>query len=118
MFDFEKLHAYKKARTFNKEAHKLLISNTKIKPNLRDQLNRASSSIILNIAEGSGRFTYKEKARYYLISRGSCYECVSVIDILLDIDSISETVHQKLYEQLEEISKILTGLMKSLRCKQ
>jgi len=115
MFDFEKLYVYKKARILNKEIQKLLISSIKIKTNLRDQLSRASSSILLNIAEGSGRFTNKEKTRYYLISRGSCYECVAVFDMLIDMELISQIKHKNFYIQLEEVAKMLTGLIKSLR---
>lgn len=114
MFDFEKLDTYKKARVFNKEVQKLLISQIKIKTNLRDQLGRASSSILLNIAEGSGKFTNKDKSRYYRISRGSCYECVAVLDMLMDMELISPTKHNLLYIQLEEVAKMLTGLIKSL----
>ena len=48
---------------------------------LRDQLDRASSSIVLNIAEGCGRLARAEKAHFYLIARGSAMECIAVFDL-------------------------------------
>ena len=47
---------------------------------LRDQLDRASSSVVLNVAEGAGRTTTPDKRRFYLIARGSAYECAAIID--------------------------------------
>jgi len=57
---------------------------TKLKmPNyLKDHLNRASLSIVLNLAEASGKRTFKEKRRFYHISLGSLRETTAIIDIL------------------------------------
>jgi len=57
MFDFEKLKVYKEAKEFNKEVINLLHENKGIDPYIRDQLKRASISIVINIAEGSGKFS-------------------------------------------------------------
>ncbi len=51
-------------------------------PTLRDQLERASISIILNIAEGAGRRTTPDRRRYFVIAQGSTYECAAILDIL------------------------------------
>jgi four helix bundle protein len=51
-------------------------------PTLRDQLERASTSIILNIAEGAGRRTTPDRRRYFIIAQGSTYECSAILDIL------------------------------------
>ena len=50
--------------------------------NLRDQLERASLSIVLNIAEGAGRCTPPERKRHFIIAQGSTYECAAILDIL------------------------------------
>jgi four helix bundle protein len=50
--------------------------------NLRDQLERASLSIVLNIAEGAGRCTPPERRRHFIIALGSVYECASILDVL------------------------------------
>ena len=49
---------------------------------LRDQLERASTSIVLNIAEGAGRVSRLDRARFFAIARGSAMECAALIDIL------------------------------------
>ena len=49
---------------------------------LRDQLRRASLSVVLNLAEGAGRRSRAEKRRFYVISRGSATECAAVVDVL------------------------------------
>jgi four helix bundle protein len=49
---------------------------------LRDQLERASSSIVLNIGEAAGRFSLPDKARFLAIARGSATECAAIVDVL------------------------------------
>ncbi|MEX1001360.1 MAG: four helix bundle protein [Crocinitomicaceae bacterium] len=90
MFDFEKLEVYVKAKKFNKSVTQFL-ETSKIDKTTKDQLRRASFSIMLNIAEGSGRFTKPDKRNFYVISRGSVFECVSIFDYLKDMGSINET---------------------------
>ena len=50
--------------------------------NLKDQLNRASSSVVLNIAEGFGSSSRGVKRRHYEIARGSAIECIAVLDLV------------------------------------
>ena len=49
---------------------------------LRDQLERASLSIVLNIAEGAGRCTPPERRRHFIIALGSVYECAAILDVI------------------------------------
>ena len=49
---------------------------------LREQLDRASASIVLNIAEGVGRRSAPDRARFFTIARGSAAECAAVLDLL------------------------------------
>ena len=60
MFDFEKLTVYIKAKSINAEI-KTFIQSSKRDPTTKDQLRRASFSIVLNIAEGTGRFSKADK---------------------------------------------------------
>jgi four helix bundle protein len=114
MFDFEKLEVYAKAKKFNKTVTSFL-ENTKIDRNSHDQLKRASFSIMLNIAEGCGRFTKPDKRNFYIISRGSAFECVAIFDYFKDMEVIDETEFNEFYAQLEEISKMLFALIRQLQ---
>jgi four helix bundle protein len=113
MFDFEKLEVYSKAKSLNKEVLKFLRENKSIDNYLRDQLKRASISIIINIAEGSGKFSKADKSNYYAISRGSVYECVSLLEIILDEYYIDQRQYDLFKSQFEVISKMIMGLIKS-----
>lgn len=113
MFDFEKLEVYKKAKQFNKSITQFL-SQIKVDKVTHDQLRRASFSIMLNIAEGSGRYTNKDKRNFYVIARGSAFECVAILDYLCDMGQIKTNDYKQYYSFLEEISKILFSLIKGL----
>ncbi|MCH2231634.1 MAG: four helix bundle protein [Crocinitomicaceae bacterium] len=113
MFDFEKLEVYKKAKDLNKSIAEFL-SNSDCDKTTHDQLRRASFSIMLNIAEGSGRFTKPDKKNFYIIARGSVFECVAIFDYLKDLNKINSNEYEVFYKKFEEISKILFALIKGL----
>ena len=81
MFDFERLEVYTKAKQFNAVVSSFL-EQTKVSKNKKDQLERAAFSIMLNIAEGTGRFTKPDKKNFYIIARGSVHLSVSSLKIL------------------------------------
>jgi four helix bundle protein len=113
MFDFEKLIIYNKAKVFNAEVRSF-IKETKLDPTTKDQLRRASFSIVLNIAEGSGRFSNKDRRHFFVISRSSIFECVAILDVLKDENSIEDVKFNSFYIQSEEISKMLYSMIKNL----
>ena len=110
MFDFEKLEVYKKAKLLNREIISLLRELKQIDSYIRDQLKRASISIVLNIAEGSGKFTKADKRKFYIIARGSTYECVSLLELIFDDAMINKFRFDDLYKKHEELSKMLWKL--------
>ncbi|MGD8307235.1 MAG: four helix bundle protein, partial [Ignavibacteria bacterium] len=81
--------------------------------NVYNQLDRASTSIPLNIAEGNGKFTSKDRCRYFDIARGSALECAACIDVLFRKDCLSEELASYGKEQLKVIVSMLVGLIKS-----
>lgn len=115
LFDFEGLDVYKKAREFRCKLFTLLSSKRKFDRSLLDQLKRSTVSIILNISEGSGKFSRADKRNFFTTARGSTYEVVSIIDILFDDGVVSDKERQGLYLDLETISKMLLGLINSLK---
>jgi four helix bundle protein len=75
----DRLDVYRVAREF--DAHALRIFPRRGHSALRGQLQRASASIVLNIAEGCGRFARAEKAHFYRIALGSAMECAAILDM-------------------------------------
>ena len=113
MFDFEKLEVYAKAKSFNRSIHSFLQNQRKVDKTSKDQLRRASFSIMLNIAEGSGRYTARDKRNFYIIARGSVHECVAILDYLKDIGQLGSEAFVQYYSFLEEISRMLFGIIKA-----
>lgn len=76
-FDHEKLGVYREAIDFCGWVGELLSTIT-LKAAAKDHLDRASTSVPLNIAEGNGKFSYAARARFFEISRGSTLECAAL----------------------------------------
>lgn len=111
MFDFEKLDIYSKAKAFNGEVRAFINSSTLDRTTI-DQLRRASFSIVLNIAEGSGRFSKADRRNFFVIARSSIFECVAILDVLKDEKILQESRYRNFYESAEEISKMLFAKFK------
>lgn len=115
MFDFEKLDVYQKAKQFNKEVYAFL-KNTKVIDSVsKNQLRRASLSIMLNIAEGSSRFSKADRRNFFVIARGSVFECVAVFDFLKDESILVEEIHIHFYSQADELSRMLFAMIRNLQ---
>ena len=80
----------------------------------RDQICRASVSIMNNIAEGFERQTKKELKQFLFIAKGSCGEVRSMLHLANDLMYISPNQHKLLQDSSIEIAKILSGLKKTL----
>ena len=113
MFDFCKLDVYQKAKSFCILMHKL-ISKRNFDRTTNDQLRRASFSIMLNIAEGSSRFSNKDRKNFMVVARGSAFECAAIIEYLLEVSEIDKDACNGYLNSLEEISKMLFGLIRGL----
>jgi four helix bundle protein len=113
-FTFEKLQVYQKAVTFADEACTLTRSFPRGYFFLADQLNRAALSIAANIAEGNGRFTQADRRNFFGIARGSVQECVPLLELASRQALLQPEHHQLLKLQLEEIARMLSGLIKGL----
>lgn len=81
---------------------------------IADQLDRASMSIALNIAEGAGEFAAKEKARFYRMARRSATECAAILDVARELQLAREEQLREPREQLQTIVAMLIGLVKHL----
>jgi four helix bundle protein len=115
MFNFEKLDVWQKAIDFAG----LIYTETRAFPGeerfgLTNQLRRAAISISSNIAEGSSRSSKNDFARFAEIAAGSVFEAVSQAFIARRQSFLSEAQFQKIYADAEELSRMLSGLRKSL----
>jgi len=82
MLDYERLDVYQCALRFAALSFQMLEGMPRGHSELSDQLRRATISIPLNIAEGAGRPTERDRLRYHAIARGSAMECSAVVDLL------------------------------------
>lgn len=91
-----------------------LISTGSFDRTTRDQLRRASFSIMLNIAEGSSRFSKKDRKNFMVIARGSAFESAAILEYLYEINAITSEEYDKHVSSLDEISRMLFSLIKRL----
>lgn len=108
--DCERLDVYRVAVEFQKTAASIC-SNRRVGAILRDQLDRASVSIVLNIAEGAGRTAIRDKARFYSMACGSATECAAILDLLAIRGLLAAADHRHGRGQLIRIVQMLTRLI-------
>jgi four helix bundle protein len=80
---------------------------------LADQLARASTSIVLNLAEGVGKFSKPDKRRFYMTARGSATESAALLDVLLRLRLVDEQRWRTAKQMLERIVSMLVKLVQS-----
>ena len=112
---FEEILAWQKAYEVTLRVYKLTASGGFAKDfGLRDQIRRASVSIMANIAEGHGRRSNTEFANFLNPARGSTAEVQSHLHIARGLDYVPESDFQHLYQQLTEISRMTLSLAQYL----
>ncbi len=115
-FRFLKWQVYKEAKKLFRKIFDLVQNfPTPVKFHLGGQLIRASFSIVLNIAEGSGKTSDKELQRYLDISLGSCYELLASLDTLKDSNLITEEKYKEFLKDIESLAKQLGGFKKFVK---
>ena len=106
----EKLIVYQKAKEFLKVANTIIKGLPKGNATLADQLRRASLSINLNIAEGAGKRSQRDRKNFYSIARGSALECGAIIDCCETLELSNEYVNKTGRNLLVEITSILSKM--------
>ena len=105
-----------------KKAHELVLKTYKITKDfpkdeqygLTSKLRRAAVSIPSNIVEGKSRGTNKDYNRFLMIARGSLEEVKYQILLARDLEYIDEEVYKKIHKDMDEVGRLLAGLIKSV----
>ena len=112
LFDHERLAVYQKSIQFISWTTSVLelIPSSK---SVHDQLDRASTSIPLNIAEGNGKWTSRDRCRFFDTARGSSLECAAALDLAMAKGYLETTQIMDGKAILAEIVRMLIGLIKA-----
>ena len=115
-FAFENLSVYQKAIEFGTTVICVVerMHSPRNHYRLVEQLESAATSVAMNIAEGKGRHSKKEFRHFLYIARGSLYETIALLQILLRLQWIDIESYQSIYCDAEEISKMIAGLIHSI----
>ena len=112
---FEDIQAWQKARGLNKQIYNIT-KNSHFSRDfaLRDQIRRASVSVMANIAEGYGRRSKKEFANFLNMTHGSAAEVQCHLYSALDLEYINRNEFNDLYDKTGQVSKMIQGFMNYL----
>ena len=109
-FNHEKLHAYGRAVEFCSWVTPV-IESLPSRLAARDQLDRASTSVVLNIAEGNGKRSYPDRSRFFDIARGSALECAACLDVLVSRSQMDQNTANEGKVILIETVSMIGGLI-------
>ena len=109
-FDHERLKAYQEALRFVAFVGPI-IDELSAKLSAKDQLDRASTSIALNLAEGNGKRSAAERCRYFDIARGSGVECAACLDVLVARNKLDRETAEQGKAILLEVVSMTAGLI-------
>ena len=109
---FEDIKVWQKSKELTVMIYKMFNSCKDF--GFREQIQRASVSIMNNIAEGFERSGDKELKRFLFISKGSCGEIRSMLYLALEFEYINKKQFEEIYNSTLEISKMLSGFIKKL----
>lgn len=114
IYSFEKLQVWNDARSLVKQVYTLTEQlPTTEKYGLVSQMRRAAVSVVSNIAEGSGRTSQKDQARFYQIAFSSLIELLNQFIIANDLNYISQNALMDIRTEIEKVSNKLNALRKS-----
>jgi len=110
---FEEIEAWKKARVLTREIYKVTSQGAFSKDyGLRDQIRRASVSVMSNIAEGFDRGGNKEFRQFLSMAKGSAAEVRAQLYVGLDAGYLNQEIFQRLYDMADETGRLVGGFMR------
>lgn len=117
-FDHEKLDVYAVALAFIVTADGIAQCATRGHSDLADQVRRASTSILLNLAEGAGEFSPREKARFYRLAKRSGTECAALVEAFHALKLIDEMQRAIARDALLRIVSMLVRMVHSTEARE
>ena len=100
IFDHDRLDVYRLSIDYVAAAFEVSKSLGGLHRHARDQWLRAAQSIPLNIAEGNGKRSLKDRARFFDIARGSSFECAAIQDVLVATGGLDDSTSRDLKSKL------------------
>ena len=111
--NYRNLHVYQRAICFLPLAAEIAAALPQKYSALADQIRRASLSIPLNIAEGSGKTSGPDQRRFYAIARGSAMECGAVIDACVSLNLIGTDRAKDADDLLSAVVRMLSKMCRA-----
>ncbi|HIE41178.1 MAG TPA: four helix bundle protein [Candidatus Aenigmarchaeota archaeon] len=112
---FEDLNSWQEARLLNNMVYKLTQKLHKADFDLMRQMRRCSISIMANIAEGFGRYRFKDKKQFFTMARGSIAELKSHCYAALDLRYFTKEEFTQIYKQSETVGKLISGMIRATK---
>ncbi len=113
-FDADRMPVYRLARELNRRCAQLAQVISRRRPDLAKQLERAASSVPVNITEGAGERARRDKARFYRYARRSATECAGILDAALDCGVAAEHQTAPLRELAGHVTAQLVLLARTM----
>jgi four helix bundle protein len=110
IFDHDRLDVYRLAVEYTAESFRVAEALSGLHRHARDQWLRAAQSIPLNIAEGNGKRSLNDRARFLDIARGSALECAAIQDVLAASGGLDTESNQAMKRKLQRIVSMLTRM--------
>ena len=112
---FEDIRAWKAARVLTRRIYEVTSERPLSRDfGLKDQIRRASVSVMSNIAEGFERMGFREFHRFLIYAKGSTGELQSQLYVALDTDGISQDTFDELYKRADEVARMISGFVRYL----
>ncbi len=110
IFDHDRLDVYRLSIQYTADSFAITKELSGLYRHARDQWLRAAQSIPLNVAEGNGKRSLKDRARFFDIARGSALECAAIQDVLVTSGGMDATTSYQLKKKLKRIVSMLTRM--------
>ena len=110
VLDHERLDVYHLALDFLVFANGIIEALPRGRSHLADQFTRASTSIVLNLAEGAGKLSKPDKRRYYLTARGSATESAALLDVCVRLKLLDESTQKMGKDMIVRVVAMLIRL--------